>query len=148
MEVSDSSISNVPMLPNPPGQILPKEQLASVSGDGAYDTKNCSEAVALHEAEVINPIRKNAKPWKMNSTGAAVRNKILRATRRSGRTTGRKWSGYHRCGLVETKVRCFKLLGKRIMARDCNPQVAEFQVRAAELNRVTLVGTSVTVAMP
>lgn len=42
-----------------------------------------------------------------------------------------KWSGYHRRSLVETKMRCFKLLGERVMARDFNRQVAELQVRAA-----------------
>ena len=30
----------------------------------------------------------------------------------------KKWSGDHRRSLVETKMRCFKLLGKCVMARD------------------------------
>lgn len=40
-----------------------------------------------------------------------------------------------------TKMRCFKLLGERVMARDFDRQVAELQVRAAVLNRFTRLGT-------
>jgi hypothetical protein len=148
MEVTDNSIGDARMLPHLPGQVPPEEQLASASGDGAYDTKGCHEAIALLQAGAIIPIRKNAKPWKMNRTGAAARNEILRATRRLGRTIWKKWSGYHRRSLVETKMRCFKLLGERIMARDFDRQVAELQVRAALLNRFTRLGTPITVAMP
>ena len=148
MEVTDNSIGDAPMLPHLLGQISLEEAIASVSGDGAYDTKGCHEAIALRQADAIIPIRKNAKPWKINRTSAAARNEILRATRRLGRTIWKKWSGYHRRSLVETKMRCFKLLRKRIMARDFDRQVAELQVRAAVLNRFTRLGTPITVAMP
>jgi hypothetical protein len=70
------------------------------------------------------------------------------ATRRLGRKKWKKWTGYHRRSLVETKMRCFKLLGERVMARDFDRQVAELQVRAAILNRFTRLGTPTTVAMP
>ncbi len=148
MEVTDNSIGDAPMLPNLLGQIPLEEAIASVSGDGAYDTKGCHEAIALRHADAIIPTRKNAKPWKANRTGAAARNEILRATRRLGRTIWKRWSGYHRRSLVETKMRCFKLLGERIMARDFDRQVAELQVRAAVLNRFTRLGTPITVTMP
>ena len=72
----------------------------------------------------------------------------MKATQRLGRAIWKKWSGYHRRSLVETKMRCLKLLGERIMARDFDRQVAELQVRAALLNRFTQLGTPVTVAMP
>jgi hypothetical protein len=49
----------------------------------------------------------------------------------------KKWSDQHRRSLVETKMRCFKLLGERIMARDFNCHVAELQVRAGLPNRFT-----------
>jgi hypothetical protein len=147
MEVTDNSIGDAPMLSNLLGHIPPKEQLASVSGDGVYDTKGCHEAIALRQADAIIPTRKNAKPWKANRTGAAARNEILRVTRRLGQTIWKKWSGYHRRSLVETKMRSFKLLGERIMARDFDRQVAELQVRAAVLNRFTRLGTPITVTM-
>lgn len=80
--------------------------------------------------------------------GLDVRNVILDATRRLGRKIWKKWCGYHRRSLVETKMRCFKLLGERVMARDFARQVAELQVRAAILNRFTRLGTPTTVAIP
>ena len=144
MEVTDNSIGDAPILPGLLDQIPVGERIASVSGDGAYDTKDCHEAIASRAAVAIIPTRKNAKPWKTNRRGADARNDILQATRRLGRAIWKKWSGYHRRSLVETKMRCFKLLGERVMARDFDRQVAELQVRAALLNRFTQLGTPVT----
>jgi len=31
------------------------------------------------------------------------------------RKIGKPWTGYHRRSLVETKMRCFKLLGERVI---------------------------------
>jgi hypothetical protein len=148
MEVTDNSIGDAPVLPDLLNQIPLEEPVLEVSGDGAYDTKACHEAIALRQAQAVIPTRKNGKPWKTNRRGAVARNEILRATHRLGRAIWKRWSGYHRRSLVETKMRCFKLLGERIMARDFDRQVAELQVRAAVLNRFTRLGTPVTVAMP
>ncbi|WP_028536902.1 IS5 family transposase [Paludibacterium yongneupense] len=148
IEVTDNSVGDAPMLPELLSQIPPEERIATVSGDGAYDTKDCHEAIAKRQAEAVIPTRRNAMPWKENRVGAHVRNEILRATRRLGRTIWKKWSGYHRRSLVETKMRCVKLLGERVMARDFDRQVAELQVRAAILNRFTCLGTPTTVRMP
>ena len=108
------------MLPCLLDQIPADEIIASVSvsGDGAYDTKGCHDAIAQRGAQAIIPTRKNAKPWKDQRPGATARNAILAATRRLGRKIWKKWSAYHRRSLVETKMRCFKLLGERVMARD------------------------------
>ena len=38
-------------------------------------------------------------------------------------------------------MRCYKLLGERIMARDLDRQVAELQIRVVILNRFTQLGT-------
>ncbi|AXT45495.1 MULTISPECIES: IS5 family transposase [Chromobacterium] len=148
IEVTDNAVGDAPMLPELLDQIPAGERIAAVSGDGAYDTKGCHEAIAKRKAEAVIPTRKNAKPWKENRLGAHVRNEILRATRRLGRAIWRKWSGYHRRSLVETKMRCFKLLGERVMARGFDRQVADLQVRAAILNRFTRLGTPMTVRMP
>jgi len=42
-------------------------------------------------------------------------------------------------------MRCFKLLGERVMACDFDRQIAELQVRAAVLNRFTRLSTPVTI---
>ena len=78
----------------------------------------------------VIPARKNARPWLETTPGARARNEILRATRRLGRTIRRRWSGYHRQSQVETRMRCLKLLGERVMGRDFDRQVAELQIRA------------------
>lgn len=57
-------------------------------------------------------------------------------------------SDYHRRSLFETKMRCLKLLGERIMAPDFYRQVAELQVPVALLNRFTQLGTPVTATIP
>ncbi len=145
IEVTSSSIGDAPMLPELLMQIPPNEPIVTVSGDGAYDTKGCHVAIAARNAAAIIPTRKNGQPWKENSSGARTRNETLRATRHLGRVLWKKWSGYHRRSLVETKMRCFKLLGERVMARDFDRQVAELQIRAALLNRFTQLGTPVTV---
>ena len=148
IEVTDNSVGDAPMLPELLGQIPADEAVASVSGDGAYDTKACHAAIAQRGAQAVIPPRKNARPWRATLVGAASRNAALNACHRLGRAIWKKWSGYHRRSLVETKMRCFKLLGERVMARDFDRQVAELQVRAALLNRFTQLGTPVTVAMP
>ena len=43
--------------------------------------------------------------------GSLERNELLRTVKRLGRTIWKKWSGYHRRSLVETKMHCIKLLG-------------------------------------
>jgi hypothetical protein len=147
IEVTDNATGDAPILPCLLDQIPAGEMIASVSGDGAYDTKGCHEAIAQRGAQAIIPTRKNGKPWKDQRLGAKARNAILASTRQLGRKIWKKWSGYHRRSLVETKMRCFKLLGERVMARDFDRQVAELQIRAAILNRFTRLGTPTTVAV-
>lgn len=71
----------------------------------------------------------------------------MAASRLLGRKIWKIWSGYHRRSLVETKTRCFKLFGERVMARDFDRKVAELQVRAAILHRFTRLGVPTTVAV-
>ena len=54
-------------------------------------------------------------------------------------------SEYHRCSLVDAKIRSVKLMGERVMACNFDRQAAELQVHAAILNRFTQLSTLVTV---
>lgn len=148
--MTDNATGDAAILPCLLDQISADETVASVSGDGVYDTKGCHEAITQHGAQAVIPARKNAKPWKGQRPGAIACNGILAATRRLGRKIWKKWSGRHQRSLVETNMRCVKLLGECVMARDFDSQVAELQARAAILNNFTLLGTptTVTVAMP
>lgn len=144
VEVTSSDIGDAPILPELLAQISTDQDIASVTADGAYDTRKCHDAIADRGAVAIIPPRKNAKPWKADTAGAAARNEALRASKYLGRALWRRWSGYHRRSRVETKMHCVKLLGQRLMARDFDRQVAEFQVRAAILNGFTALGIPVT----
>ena len=90
------------------------------------------------------PPRKNAKPWKTETAGAVARNEALRASKHLGRALCRRWSGYHRRSRAETKMHCVKLLGQRLMARDFDRLVAEFQIGVAVLNGYTALRIPVT----
>ena len=143
-EFTTSDIGDAPMLPELLDQIPPQQDIASVTADGAFDTRKCHDAIAARGAAAIIPPRKNAKAWKPDTAGAVARNEILRTSKRLGRTIWRRWSGYHRRSRAETKMHCVKLLGQSLMARDFDRQVAELQIRAAVLNRYTALGIPVT----
>lgn len=144
VEVTSSDVGDGPMLPELLSRISPDQEIASVTADGAYDTRKCHDAIAERGAAAIIPPRRNAKPWKAGSAGAAARNEALRASKYLGRALWRRWSGYHRRSRAETKMHCVKLLGQRLMARDFDRQVAEFQVRVAVLSGYTALGIPVT----
>ena len=157
VEVTSSDVGDAPMLPELLSQIPPDQEIASVTADGAYDTRKYHDAIhcplvvcpqttrgAERGADAVIPPRKNAKPWKTVTAGAVARNEALRASKYLGRALWRRWSGYHRRSLAETKMHCVKLLGQRLMARDFDRQVAEFQIRVAVLNGYTALGIPVT----
>ena len=143
VKVTSSDVGDAPMLPELLSQIPPDQEIASVTADGAYDTRKC-HAIAERGAYAVIPPHKNAKPWETTTAGAVARNEALRASKYLGRALWRRWSGYHRRSRAETKMHCVKLLGQRLMARDFDRQVAEFQVRVAVLNGYTALGIPVT----
>ena len=85
-EFTTSDVGNAPMLPDLLDQIPPDQEIASVTADGAFDTRKCHDAIAARGANAIIPPRKNAKPWKPDTPGAVARNEILRTSKRVGRT--------------------------------------------------------------
>lgn len=144
VEITGSKIGDAPIPPDLLDQIGADQDIGSVTADGAYDTRKCHEAIAARNAASVIPPRKNPKPWRPTSPGAIARNEALRASKYLRRAIWRRWSGYHRRSRVETKMNCIKLLGQSMMARDFERQVAELQVRIAELNRYTALGIPVT----
>ena len=147
VEVTSSNVGAAPMLPDLLAQLPPDQEIATVTADGAYDTRACHNAIADRGAAAIIPPRRNARPWKPDTAGARARNEILRTSKHLGRALWRNWSGYHRRSRVETKMNCVKLLGQKLMSRDFDRQVAEVQIRAAVMNRFTALGIPVTVAL-
>ena len=147
VEITGSHIGDAPVLPDLLSQIPAEEEIASVTADGAYDTRKCHDAIAERGAHAVIPPRRNAKPWKTVAAGAVARNEALRAAKYLGRAIWRNGSGYHRRSRAETKMHCIKLLGQRLRARDLDRQVAEVQLRIAVLNGYTALGIPVTEAV-
>ncbi len=88
-EFTTSDVGDAPMLPELLDQIPPEQEIATVTADGAFDTRKCHETIAARGAAAIIPPRKNAKPWKPDTPGAVARNDILRTSKRVGRTIWR-----------------------------------------------------------
>ena len=125
-------------------QIPQDERIDSVYTDGAYDTKQCRQVIADRQAHAVIPPRKNARPWKDTKVHSRERNELLRTVKRFGRTLWKKWSGYHRRSLVETKMHCIKLLGYKLSTRNFQSQVNEMHARVAVLNKFTELGRPLT----
>ncbi|EXD31881.1 transposase DDE domain protein [Acinetobacter sp. 479375] len=121
-------------------QIPLDEQIDSVYTDGAYDTKRCRQVIADRQAYAVIPPRKNAKPWKDIKAHSRERNELLRTVKCLGRTIWKKWSGYHRQSLVETKMHCIKLLVDKLCSRNVDSQVNEIHARVAVLNKFKELG--------
>ena len=140
VQLTTNNVSDSQVLGDLLDQIPLDEQIDSVYTDGAYDTKQCRQVIADRQAYAVIPPRKNAKPWKDNKVHSRERNELLRTVKRFGRILWKKWSGYHRRSLVETKMHCIKLLGDKLSARNFQSQVNEIHARVAVLNKFTELG--------
>ncbi len=143
--VTSNNVSDACVLPDLLRQLPGDETLESLTGDGAYDTQPVHEAVIEYGAIPIIPPRKNARIRK--GSVFVHRNAAIAACRRLGRSLWKRWSGYHRRSLVETKMNCIKRLGERVMSRTFERQVNELHIRAAILNRFTELGRPQTAAV-
>ncbi|TCB36133.1 IS5 family transposase [Acinetobacter sp. ANC 4910] len=140
IQLTTNNVSDSQVLGDLLDQIPQDEKIDSVYTDGAYDTKKCRQVIADRQAHAVIPPRKNAKPWKNIKISSLERNELLRTVKCLGRTLWKKWSGYHRRSLVETKMHCIKLLGDKLSARNFQSQVNEIHARVAVLNRFTELG--------
>jgi len=124
------------------------EQIAAdpidqVSGDGAYDTRACYEAVLERGATPVFVPRCTAKlAVTTNPAGwRATRNGILQQIAVHGRATWQRLSGYTRQSIAENTMCRFKqLFGGRLWARGLATQRTEARVKCAALNRLTQLG--------
>ena len=143
--VTSNNVSDASMLCDLLEQLPPDEALKSLTGDGAYDTQPAYEAVIRRGAIPIIPARKNARVRR--GTVFEHRNAAIAVCRRLGRSIWKRWIGYHRRSLVETKMNCIKRLGECVMSRTFERQVNELHIRAAILNRFTELGRPQTAAV-
>jgi len=124
---------------------LPKDQeIDQFSGDGAYDTWTCYQALQERDVSKISiPPQKNAKIKKHgNSKGDSLpRDENLRSIREVGRKQWKINSNYHRRSLSETAMfRLKTIFGERVSARTFENQRTHLLLRLKILNRMTLLG--------
>ena len=142
VEFTSSREGDSPVLPDLLDQIPADEQVGTVTGDGAFDTRRCHTAIVDRGGTAVIPIRKNGRLWKEDCPAARARNDILRATRRFDRANWKNWSGYHVRSRIEAKMRCVKSFGERIASRDPDRQAADVHIRIALMNRFNALGTA------
>jgi len=122
--------------------------IAQVSGDGAYDTRTCYEAVLQHGAMPTFVPRCTARLGTAKEPPAwrAERNRILQQIAVHGRVAWRALSGNTRQSIAEhTMFRFKRLFGGRLWARDLETQRTEAVVKCSVLNRMTQLGMPETV---
>ena len=86
------------------------------------------------------PPRKNAQALERQTNEVFEKNRLLKIIKDIERVIWKKWAGYHRRSLVETKMHCIKLLGDKLTARSFPSQVNEIHARVAVLNKFTELG--------
>jgi hypothetical protein len=99
-EMTDHRHGDGEIVPGLLAQLPKVERIGVISGDGAYDTRGVYEALVACEAALVVPPRRNGKPWKTRTTGAAERNESLRTIKRLDRRLWKCWSGYPRRSLA------------------------------------------------
>ena len=139
--VTTNNFKDSQLLPDLLEQV--EDEVSQVSADGAYDSRNCYEAIRERKARAAIPPQKRAKIWQHGNTKAErhIRDENLRAIRKKGHRAWKRESDYHRRSLAETQVfRVKTIFGERVSARSFSGQAAQLLVRCAALNRMTHLG--------
>jgi hypothetical protein len=113
-------------------------EVAQVSGDGAYDTFACHEAIAQRAAVATIPPRHDARRCQLEDPRAThPRNQILQRIDQVGRSAWKQESGYHRRSLAETTMFRLKVtFGGHVRSRTFDNQAVELFLQCAALNRM------------
>ena len=121
------------------------DPVASLSADGAYDTRNVYEAAHEHSegraAKVLIPPGLTARLSPRPSTALKERNRNVRSIRKLGRRAWHKRSGYSRRSLIENTVYRYKtIIGRSMRSRTFDGQQVEVQLACGVLNTMTSLG--------
>ncbi|MCG6316091.1 IS5 family transposase, partial [Vibrio vulnificus] len=115
-----------------------RRRIIVISGDGAYDTRDCYDAIRFKRAVPLIPPREGAVFWE----NGHPRNLAVGCQKLYG--SNNKWKkryGYHQRSLSETAMyRVKQLLGGRLSLRNYNAQVGETYVMIKALNKLTGLG--------
>ncbi len=121
------------------------QSLASVSADGAYDTRAVYEAAHEHGkgrvVRVLIPPGRDAQPSPRPSAALRERNRNIRSIRELGRREWHTHSGYSKPALVENTVYRYKtIIGRSMRSRTLDGQRVEVQLACKILNTMTRPG--------
>ncbi len=135
-ELSLSNVTDAEVLPNLLKQT--RRKIIEISGDGAYDTRNCHDAIRIKRAVPLIPPREGAAFWEQGHP----RNLAVGCQKLYGSNkTWKKRYGYHKRSLSETAMyRVKQLLGGRLSLRNYNAQVGETYAMIKALNKLTGLG--------
>ncbi len=121
------------------------DPVASVSADGAYDTKAVYEAA--HErgegraVRVLIPPGRDARLNPRPSAAQKERNRNIRSIRELGRREWHTSSGYSKRSMVENTMYRYKtLIGRSMRSRTLDGQRVEVHLASKVLNTMTLLG--------
>lgn len=135
-ELSLSNVTDGEVLPNLLKQT--RRKIIEVSGDGAYDTRHCHDAIRIKRAVPLIPPREGAAFWEQGHP----RNLAVGCQKLYG--SNNKWKkrhGYHKRSLSETAMyRVKQLLGGKLSLRNYNAQVGETYAMIKALNKLTGLG--------
>ncbi len=125
------------------GQI--DHRVASISADGAYDTKGVYEAAHAHgegrAVSVLIPPRRDAQLSPRPSAALKERDRTIRSIRRLGRREWHKRSGYSKRSMVENAIYRYKtIIGRGMRSRTLAGQRVEVQLACKILNTMTRLG--------
>jgi hypothetical protein len=137
VELTRSRVHDSQPLPSLLDQI--PDPIGQVSGDGAYDTRPCYEAVLQRQAMPTFVPRRTARAGtaKDATEWRAARNRILQQIAARGRSGWKVLSGYTRQSIAENTMFRFKqLFGGRLCARSLATQLSEAVVKCSVLNRM------------
>ena len=113
------------------------QPLASISGDGAYDTRDTYREAEARGATAVVPPRSGAALWEPGHP----RNAAVEACRTQGRSAWKRSVGYHRRSHAETAMFRYKqILGPCLTARLPDTQITEAYVGVSVLNRMNRLG--------
>ena len=127
------------------GQILPDlleqvdDEVKELTGDGAYDKRNCYDELRARGATATIPPQRNAQIWQRGNCKAErlARDQNLRRIRKVGRAAWKKERNYHVRSRAETKMFQFKTaFGEKVSARSFDGQATQLLVRCVGLNRM------------
>src|SRR5829696_3843312 len=118
-------------------------QIASFTGDGAYDQDGVYASVAERypEAAIIVPPRSTAVPSETAETAPTQRDRHLQLIAERGRMAWQKASGYTKRARAETAISRFKrVIGDGLRSRTEERRATEVDVAVHVLNRMLELG--------